>query len=107
VLTEFGAEANGLNAPGAPGGDAYQARLIEQQLRVLRRDRRLGGWLVWALQDFALTPTFGGGSVRQALPSLRLVPGINQKGLFTYGGRAKPAAAVVRRLSPRDGTAAP
>jgi beta-galactosidase/beta-glucuronidase len=99
VLTEFGAEANTSNAPDAPGGEAYQARLIGQQIRILRADRRLGGWLVWALSDFALTPTFGGGSVRQALPGLRLVPGINAKGLFGYDGRAKPAAAVVRALS--------
>ena len=99
VLTEFGAEANTLNAPDAPGGEAYQARLIGTQIRILRADRRLSGWLVWALQDFALTPTFGGGSVRQALPALRLVPGINAKGLFGYDGRAKPAAAVVRALS--------
>jgi hypothetical protein len=99
VLTEFGAEANTLNAPDAPGGEAYQARLIGTQIRILRADRRLSGWLVWALRDFALTPTFGGGSVRQALPALKLVPGINEKGLFGYDGRAKPAAAVVRALS--------
>ena len=99
VVTEFGAEANALNPPGAPGSLSYQARLIGDQLRVLRADRRLSGWLVWALQDFALSPTFGGGSVRQALPSLRLVPGVNQKGLFTRDGDPKPAAAVVRALS--------
>jgi hypothetical protein len=99
VLTEFGAEANGLNPAGAPGSETYQARLIADQLRVLRADRRLSGWLVWSLQDFALTPTFGGGSAGRALPALRLVPGINAKGLFTYDGRAKPAAAVVRALS--------
>jgi hypothetical protein len=99
VVTEFGAEANRLNPPGAPGSETYQARLIGDQIRVMRADRRLSGWLVWALQDFALTPTFGGGSVRQKLPSLRLVPGVNQKGLFAYDGAAKPAAAVVRSLS--------
>ncbi|WP_445151477.1 glycoside hydrolase family 2 protein [Baekduia sp. Peel2402] len=99
VLTEFGAEANTLNAPGSPGSETYQARLIADQLRALRADRRLSGWLVWALQDFALTPTFGGGSAGRAMPSLRLVPGINAKGLFTYYGRAKPAAEVVRALS--------
>jgi Glycosyl hydrolases family 2, TIM barrel domain len=99
VVTEFGAEANALNPAGAPGSEAYQARLIGDQIRVMRADRRLSGWLVWALQDFALTPTFGGGSVRQQLPSLRLVPGVNQKGLFTYDGDPKPAAAVVRALS--------
>lgn len=99
VVTEFGAEANRLNPAGAPGSEAYQARLIGDQIRVMRADRRLSGWLVWALQDFALTPTFGGGSVRRQLPSLRLVPGVNQKGLFTYDGAAKPAVAVVRALS--------
>jgi hypothetical protein len=99
VVTEFGAEANQLNAWAAPGGEGYQARLLDQEIRVLRADRRLGGWLVWALQDFALTPTFGGGSVRQALPGLRLVPGINQKGLFAFDGTPKPSARVVRRLS--------
>jgi hypothetical protein len=99
VVTELGAEANRLNPPAAPGGEGYQARLIGDQIRVLQADRRLDGWLVWALQDFALTPTFGGGSVRQALPALRLVPGLNQKGLFAYDGRPKPSVAVVRRLS--------
>jgi hypothetical protein len=99
VVTEFGAEANRLNPTAAPGGEGYQARLIGDQVRVLRADRRLDGWLVWALQDFALTPTFGGGSVRQALPALRLVPGVNQKGLFAYDGRPKPSVAIVRRLS--------
>ena len=29
---------------------------------------------------------------------MKLIEGINQKGLFTYDGRAKPAAAVVARL---------
>ncbi|HET6505743.1 MAG TPA: glycoside hydrolase family 2 TIM barrel-domain containing protein [Baekduia sp.] len=99
VVTEFGAEANRSNPSGAPGSEDYQARLIGDQIRVLRADPRLSGWLVWALQDFALTPTFGGGSVRHRLPSLRLVPGLNQKGLFTYDGDPKPAAAVVRALS--------
>jgi hypothetical protein len=99
VVTEFGAEADERNPASAPGGKAYQARLVGQLIGVLAADRDLDGWLVWALQDFALTPTFGGGSIRQALPALRLQPGLNQKGLFTYDGRAKPAAAVVRRLA--------
>jgi hypothetical protein len=54
--------------------------------------------LVWNLQDFALSPAFAGGSVRRQAPGIALVRGINQKGLFTYGGRPKPAAAAVRRL---------
>jgi hypothetical protein len=99
VLTEFGAEANGRNVAGAPGSAAYQAALLARTIRVVATEPGVDGWLVWALQDFALTPTFGGGSIRQALPGLRLVPGINQKGLFTYDGRPKPAVAAVRRLS--------
>jgi hypothetical protein len=101
VVSEFGAEANGLNPPAAPGGPGYQARLLGREIRIFRADRRLDGWLVWSLQDFALTPRFGGGSIRETLPRLRLLRGVNQKGLFTYGGRAKPAVAVVRALSGR------
>src|SRR5215217_861080 len=99
VVTEFGAEANALNPPGRPGSPAYQARVLDRNIRAFRADRALDGWLAWALKDFAVIPTFQGGSIREALPALRLVPGVNQKGLFDYTGRAKPAVAVVRRLS--------
>ena len=54
--------------------------------------------LVWNLQDFALSPDFEGGSIRRLAPEMVLERGINQKGLFTYGGRPKPAADVVKRL---------
>jgi hypothetical protein len=48
--------------------------------------------LIWNLSDFALTPTFGGGSIVQRVKGIRLLGGLNQKGLFDYEGRAKPAA---------------
>jgi hypothetical protein len=100
VVTEFGAEANTLNRTGRPGSDAFQARVLDRNIRAFRTDRALDGWLVWALQDFAVIPTFQGGSIREALPSLRLVRGINEKGLFTYAGTPKTASlAVVRTLS--------
>ena len=54
--------------------------------------------LVWVLRDYPLTPSFSGGSIHRVLTHLRLIEGLNQKGLFTYPGRAKPAAAVVARL---------
>jgi glycosyl hydrolase family 2 len=98
AVTEFGAEANTLNAPSAPGGLAFQAQLVARHIRVYEAQPWLSGMLVWNLQDFALSPSFAGGSVRREDPAMALVHGINQKGLFTYGGRAKPAAAVVRRL---------
>jgi hypothetical protein len=99
VVTEFGAEANTLNRPGRPGSDAYQARVLSRNIRAFNADRALDGWLVWVIQDFAVIPTFHGGSIGEALPTLRLVRGVNQKGLFTYDGAAKPSVAVVRRLS--------
>jgi hypothetical protein len=98
AVTEFGAEANALNAPDEPGGLEFQARLVARHIRIYRAAPWLSGMLVWNLQDFALSPYFAGGSVRREAPAIALVEGINQKGLFTYGGRAKPAAAVVRRL---------
>jgi hypothetical protein len=98
AVTEFGAEANTLNASAAPGGLDFQAELVARHIRIYQAQPWLSGMLVWNLQDFALSPTFAGGSVRRQAPDIALVRGINQKGLFTYGGRAKPAAAVVRRL---------
>ena len=49
--------------------------------------------LIWNLSDFALTPTFAGGSIVRRVKGIRLVRGLNQKGLFDYAGRAKPSAA--------------
>jgi beta-galactosidase/beta-glucuronidase len=98
AVTEFGAEANTLNAPEAPGGLQFQAELLARHIRVYRAQPWLSGMLVWNIQDFALSPDFAGGSVRRLAPEMALVRGINQKGLFTYDGRPKPAAAAVRRL---------
>jgi hypothetical protein len=53
---------------------------------------------VWVLSDYPLTPTFEGGSIHSVLPGVRLIEGLNQKGLFTYGGRPKSAVGVVARL---------
>ncbi len=98
VVSEFGAESNGLNPSSAPGGYGYQARLLSEHVTVYEADPQLSGMLIWLLRDYPLTPTFQGGSIHGVLPGVRLIEGLNQKGLFTYGGGAKPAAAVVRRL---------
>ncbi len=97
AVTEFGAEAGPRNPSAAPGGASYQARLLHAHIAAYRADARLDGMLVWNLQDFALTPTFDGGSIRRLLPQLILQRGLNQKGLFTYAGRPKPAVAAVAR----------
>jgi hypothetical protein len=96
VLSEFGAEGAPDNPPGAHGGRGYQARLLALHLRVLRTVPGLDGALVWALRDFAINPSFRGGTITRLVPGIRLVSGLNQKGLYDYAGRAKPAARAVR-----------
>ena len=97
IVSEFGAEANALNAPGTPGSESFQANLLTRHIRTYEATPWLDGELVWNLQDFALAPSFAGGSIRRQVPAIRLVRGINQKGLFTYDGQPKPAVAAVRR----------
>ncbi|MGZ4270591.1 MAG: glycoside hydrolase family 2 protein [Solirubrobacteraceae bacterium] len=103
VVTEFGAEANALNPPGQPGSFAFQARLLTRHIAAYEAAPWLDGELVWNLQDFALTPAFAGGSIRREVPAIQLEGGINQKGLFSYDGRPKPAVAAVRRAFARAG----
>ena len=97
IVSEFGAEANRLNAPGTPGSESFQSSLLTRHIRTYESTPWLDGELVWNLQDFALAPSFAGGSIRRQVPSIDLVRGINQKGLFTYDGQPKPAVAAVRR----------
>ena len=99
VISEFGAESNGLNPPGSPGSYAYQAKLLAEHIAVYEADPRLTAMFVWVLRDYPLTPTFQGGSIHHVLPRLKLIEGLNQKGLFTYGGQAKPGVvATVAQL---------
>ena len=95
VVTEFGAASNAGNPPQAVGGLDYQASLLRRRIDELAR-LRVAGMIVWTLRDFALRPDFRGGSIAKASPGVVLTPGLNEKGLFTYEGRAKPAVAAVR-----------
>ncbi|MGD0455561.1 MAG: glycoside hydrolase family 2 TIM barrel-domain containing protein [Solirubrobacteraceae bacterium] len=99
VVSEFGAESNGLNAPGIPGSYAYEAKLLAEHIAVYEADPHLTAMMIWVLRDYPLTPTFEGGSIKHVLPKLQLIEGLNQKGLFTYGGQAKPGVvSTVARL---------
>jgi hypothetical protein len=95
IVNELGAAANARTPAAARGGFAYQARLLAGRIGAYRREAGLGGVLVFALRDYALRPAFAGGTAARL--GFRGTPGINDKGLFTYAGRAKPAAAAVRR----------
>jgi Glycosyl hydrolases family 2, TIM barrel domain/Glycosyl hydrolases family 2 len=99
VVSEFGAESNGLNPPGSPGSYGYQAKLLAEHIAVYAADPRLTAMMIWVLRDYPLTPTFSGGSIKHVLPKLLLIEGLNQKGLFTYSGRPKPGVvSTVARL---------
>jgi hypothetical protein len=98
LISEFGAESNTLNPGGSPGSYAYQSRLLAAHVAVYAADPQLSGMLIWVLGDYPLNPSFNGGSVHGVLPKVRLIEGLNQKGLFTYAGAPKPAVAVISRL---------
>jgi hypothetical protein len=98
LISEFGAESNTLNASGSPGSYSFQTGLLARHIAVYAADPKLSGMLVWDLRDYPLVPAFQGGSIHFKLPSVRLIEGINQKGLFTYGGGAKPAVGTVARM---------
>ena len=96
-MTEFGAAGSDLTPADAFGGRQFQADLLARRVRALSADPTLSGMLIWSLRDYALRPDFHGGSVLLRRPGLRLRTGINEKGLYDYAGRAKPALEAVRK----------
>ena len=95
AVTEFGAEANGRNETTEPGGYAFQAHLLDLHLSTYAKIPNLAGALVWNLRDFAVAPTFYGGSIKSQVPGIVLVRGLNQKGLFDVRNKAKPSVKDV------------
>ena len=95
VITEFGANANGLNSTERPGGYRYQSRLLSRRIGYYARRREVAGTLIWVLREYAVTPNFFGGTLRAQVPGLKLVGPLNEKGLFRYDGTPKPAVAAV------------
>jgi len=95
AVTEFGAEANDRNATTSPGGYAFQSHLLDLHLSTYANVPNLAGALVWNLRDFAVAPSFYGGSIIRLVPNIKLVRGINQKGLFDLQSKAKPSVRVV------------
>ncbi len=97
AVTEFGAEGNGRNETAEPGGFAFQANLLDLHLGTYERIPDVVGALVWNLRDFAVAPSFAGGSITRSVPDIRLVRGVNQKGLYDLRNKAKPSAQVAAR----------
>ncbi|HEV2059518.1 MAG TPA: glycoside hydrolase family 2 TIM barrel-domain containing protein, partial [Solirubrobacteraceae bacterium] len=96
VITELGAAGSARVAGAAFGSLQFQAALLARRLRELRDEPALSGTIVWNLRDYALRPDFRGGSVLDLRPALTLTPGLNEKGLYDFAGKPKPALAAVR-----------
>ena len=97
VVTELGAGGSARAAGAAFGGLRFQARLLARRIRGLRDEPGVSGIIVWALRDYALRPDFVGGSIAERRPDLKVTPGLNEKGLYDFDGRPKPALDAVRR----------
>jgi hypothetical protein len=97
VIAELGAAGSPRTSGDAFGGLSYQARLLERRIRGLRHEPGVSGILVWTLRDYALRPDFVGGSIVARRPGLTLTPGINEKGLYDFADRPKPALEAVKR----------
>ncbi len=96
VVTELGAAGTALIPDPGFGSLGFQAALLAQRLRDLGDNPELSGAIVWTLRDYALRPDFRGGSVLREQPDLMLAPGLNEKGLYDFAGKPKPALASVR-----------
>jgi hypothetical protein len=97
VITEFGAAGSDRTKPDdAFGGRAFQADLLARRIAALSAEPGLSGMLVWSLRDYALRPDFQGGSVLVRRPGLKLRTGLNEKGLYDFAGREKPALDAAR-----------
>jgi hypothetical protein len=97
VVAELGAGGSPRMPARAFGGLRFQAQLLARRIRQLAREPALSGTLVWSLRDYALRPDFVGGSIAERRPDLRLSPGINEKGLYTFANEPKPSLDAVRK----------
>jgi len=95
AVTEFGAEASGRNATTSPGGYAFQSHLLDLHLSTYAEIPNVAGALIWNLRDFAVAPSFAGGSIKRQVPDISIIKGINEKGLFDLRSRAKPSVKSV------------
>ncbi len=93
VMTEFGAEAT-LHGPATVKQTyGFQARFVDETLRIVDSLPFVSGAIYWTLQEFAVKPHWEGGSRYRGIAT----DAIHNKGLITYDGRQKPAWAVAER----------
>jgi beta-glucuronidase len=87
-VSEFGFEANRNGPVEERGTYQFQANAVAFHLGVFASKPWLSGAIYFPLQDFAVTPGWGGGNPYPDPPFLH-------KGLFDLQGNAKPAEPIV------------
>ncbi|HEX8122992.1 MAG TPA: glycoside hydrolase family 2 TIM barrel-domain containing protein [Solirubrobacteraceae bacterium] len=91
VITEYGAEATGPGPAAVKQTYAFQADYIKRNLDIVDRLGFMGGAIYWTTREFAVKPFWDGGAHPPSRDS------IHNKGLISYGGKVKPAFAVVQK----------
>jgi Glycosyl hydrolases family 2/Glycosyl hydrolases family 2, TIM barrel domain/Glycosyl hydrolases family 2, sugar binding domain len=92
MVTEFGAEAVRPGPAWLRSTYGFQAGYLAQTLSIIDREPWLAGAICFTARDFPIKPFWGGGAqLRHAQRDVYL-----NKGLLTYTGVPKPAAAVAR-----------
>ena len=91
LISEFGFEGNRQGPVEERGTYAFQSDAAAYHLGVFASKPSLSGAIYWTLQDFAVTPGFGGGDPWPDPPFL-------QKGLVDLQGNMKPAFSLVASI---------
>jgi beta-glucuronidase len=90
-ITEYGAESTRDGPANEKGTFAFQDKWLTDHALIHGARSFVNGSIVWALRDFRVHPTWGGGNPIPAPPW-------NNKGLIHEGGTPKPAFWVMARL---------
>ncbi len=91
MVTEFGAEANREGPVTEPGTYAFQQEFVKFHLETFASKPWLAGAFYWALQEFRVTPGWGGGNPKPTPP-------MHTKGLIAFYGYRKPAFYEAQRM---------
>ena len=99
VVTEFGAEASRSGPVEQRGTYEFQRRWVLDHLAIHASKRYVAGSIHWALRDFRVHPTWGGGA-----PAAWATPPWHNKSLIEENNGRKPVYFGVRRLFRRTKT---
>jgi beta-galactosidase/beta-glucuronidase len=89
-ITEYGAESNRNGGVNEPGTFQFQNKWTVDHLNIHASRPYVNGSILWALRDFRVHPTWGGGNPKPNPPW-------NNKGLLDENGATKPVWPIIQR----------